>query len=58
MYNTIEDAQVGLQTAAMDVAADHPDGEAAVEAGWADIVHAVADLCTPEVGKELIRRNL
>ena len=56
MYQTIEEAQSALRTAEMDVAADM--GEEAVEAGYSDIVHAIASCCPAEVAEELIRRNL
>jgi len=55
-YGSIEEAQMALRTAEMDVEADM--GEDAVEAGFSDIVHSIAGLCSPEVGKELLRRNL
>lgn len=56
MIASIEEAQEALQTAEMDVVGDF--GEDAVEAGWSDIVRSIASQCTPEVGDELIRRNL
>lgn len=56
MYGSIEEAQQALAEAEMDVAMDM--GEDAVEAGWSDIVHSVADSCPPDVAEELIRRNL
>jgi len=56
MIDNILDAQCSLGTALMDCEADF--GEEGVEAGYSDIVHAIADLCTPEVGAELIRRSL
>ncbi len=56
IYNTIEEAQMGLQTAQMDCEGDF--GEEAVEAGWNDLVRAIAEQCSTEVGQELIRRNI
>lgn len=56
IYNTIEEAQMGLQTAQMDCEGDF--GEDAVEAGWNDLVRAIADQCPDKIGQELIRRNL
>lgn len=56
MYDTIEEAMMGLQTMEMDVAADH--GEEMVEQAHGDIVHACADLITnPEVRAEFLRRT-
>lgn len=54
-YRTIEDARMALQEVEMDVRADA--GEDMVEAGWRDIVHVVAERCTPEVANELLRRE-
>ena len=56
MYPTIEEAQIGLETAANDTAADH--GEEMVEEAWFDLVHAIASNCPPQVARELVRRNL
>lgn len=56
IYNTIEEAETGLKTAAMDVEADF--GEAMVEQAWGDLVHTIADCSPPEIGAELIRRHL
>lgn len=53
---TIEDAMQSLKDAEHDVAGDM--GEEAVEAGWSDIVHAVAAMYPADVAAELIRRNL
>lgn len=53
---TIEDAMQSLKDAEADVAGDM--GEEAVEAGWSDIVHAVAAMYPADVAAELIRRNL
>jgi len=54
-YNTIEKAFAALELAEEDVRADM--GEEAVEAGYADIVEAIAFDCTPEVRAELMRRT-
>ena len=56
MYPTIEEAAIGLETAAMDTRAEF--GEAGVEEAWRDLVYAIADGCPPKVAEELIRRNL
>lgn len=56
IYTTIEEAQMALRTAELDVRADQ--GEEAVEAGWGDIVRSIASCCSPEVEKELLRRYL
>lgn len=56
IYRTIEDAQIALQTAQMDCAADF--GEDAVEEAHWDLVRAIASCCPPDVESELIRRNL
>jgi hypothetical protein len=55
MYDTIEEAMNALHTAEMDVAADM--GEEAVEAGYSDLVHSIALLCSGEVADELFRRT-
>jgi len=57
-HTTISEAQMDLQEMEQTVREDHPDGDDAVEAGYHDLVHAVAERCTPEVAEELIRRNL
>jgi hypothetical protein len=54
-YDTIEKAFAALESAEEDVRADM--GEDAVEAGYADIVEAVAWDCTSEVRAELMRRT-
>ncbi len=54
-YTTIEEARMALQEMEMDVRMDM--GEDAVEAGWRDIVYACADLCSPEVARELLYNN-
>lgn len=56
LYNTYEEASTALETAAMDVAADH--GEEMVEQAWGDLVNTIADCCPPEVAEELRRRHL
>jgi hypothetical protein len=56
MHTTYEDARQALADAEADVAGDM--GQEAVEAGWGDLVHAVAGDCTPDVAAELLRRNL
>jgi hypothetical protein len=56
MYDTIEEADQALTTAALDTEADH--GPEKVEEAWWDIVHAIADQCPKEIGAELIRRHL
>lgn len=56
MYETIEEAKIALQTAEMDTAADF--GEAAVEAGFSDLVNAIAAQCSTPVAYELRRREL
>lgn len=53
MYETIEDARSALTEAKMDVEADM--GADALEAGYSDVVHAVADMCSPEVAAQLCR---
>ena len=55
MIDSIEDAMTALQTAEQDVMADM--GEDAVEAGWSDLVHTLAEQCTPQVRDELLRRH-
>lgn len=55
-YTTYEEASTALETAAMDVAADH--GEEMVEAAWGDLVNTIADCCPPDVAEELRRRML
>lgn len=54
-YNTIDEAFDALESAEEDVRADM--GEDAVDAGYADIVEAIAFDCTPEVRAELMRRT-
>ena len=54
-YDTIDKAFEALESAEQDVAADM--GEDAVDAGYADIVEAIAWDCTPEVRAELMRRT-
>ena len=56
MYDTYEEAEQALRTAELDVIGDM--GEEALEVGYSDIVRAIASECLPEVGQELIRRNL
>lgn len=56
IYPTYAEAKVALDTAEQDVIADH--GEAGLEAGYGDLVRTIANCCPPEVGAELIRRNL
>ena len=46
---------MALEEATMDVKMDM--GEDAVEAGWRDIVYTIAERCTPEVKRELLRRE-
>lgn len=55
LYATISDAQTALQQVEMDVAADM--GDDAVEACWHDLVLAIAGDCTPDVRRELLRRE-
>jgi len=55
-YETIEEAQHALETAAHDVRADM--GENALEAGWGDLVRTIGDCCPSAVALELERRNL
>lgn len=55
LYDTIEEARMALTEMEQDVRMDM--GEDAVEAAWSDIVHACADLCSPEVARELLYRN-
>lgn len=52
-HTTLEDALQHLDDACEDVRADM--GEEAVDAGYADIVEAVAYDCTPAVRRELMR---
>lgn len=55
MISTIEEAMNELSTMEQDVLADM--GEEAVEAGWSDLVHTLAERCTDDVAQELLRRN-
>ena len=55
MITTIDEAKHRLNDAALDVQRDM--GEAALEAGWHDLVHAIASDCTPDVRDELLRRE-
>lgn len=52
---TIEEARMALEESVMDVKMDM--GDEMVEAGYRDIVYSVAERCTPEVKKELLRRE-
>lgn len=54
-YDTIDKAMDALADAEHDVIADM--GEEALDAGYADIVEAIAFDCTPEVRAELMRRT-
>jgi hypothetical protein len=54
-YDTIDKALAALAVAEDDVRADM--GEDAVDAGYADIVEAIAFDCTPIVRVELMRRT-
>lgn len=55
MIATIEEARMTLQAVEMTVAEDQ--GEEMVESAWSDLVHTVAEQCTPEVRQELLRRE-
>lgn len=53
--DTIEEATRELSEVEQCVLMDA--GEDAVEAGWSDLVHTVAERCTDDVAQELLRRN-
>lgn len=53
---TWEEAQMALEETIQCVREDA--GDDSVEAGYYDLVHTVAERCTPEIAEELIRRNL
>lgn len=52
---TIEEARQALNEARLDTIADH--GEAATNAAHNDLVRAIADRCTTDVGVELLRQE-
>ena len=54
-YDTIDKAFEALEVAEEDVRGDM--GEEALDAGYNDIVEAIAWDCTPEVRAELMRRT-
>lgn len=55
MITTIEEARDTLTTARLDTIADH--GEQGADDAHTDLVRYVADLCTPEIAAELLRRE-
>lgn len=54
-YDTIERALEALEIAYQDTRNDH--GEEALRDGWPDLVHAIANYCSPDVRAELLRSN-
>lgn len=57
MIDNVEEAVRRLEEDSQTVAEDHPDGEAAVEACYFDLVDNVCGDCTPEVAAQLRQRT-